>query len=162
MYRGYRTIYPPLEFQHNVINVEIVFSEASFWLSISTLYNFNGRAQRAREKMHYNFNRFAISTFSICVKYDNFNVVTISTFRKPWFHSNFNELAISTFCISLEYDNFYVIQFQRARAARPRKNTLQFQQTYNFYFLNPGKCSESTTISTLNNKSPRNLYLWRL
>ena len=76
--------------------------------------------------------------------------MTISTFWKPWFHNNFNGLAISTFYISLEYDNFYVIQFQRARAARARKNTLQFQQTYNFYFLNPGKCDNfnGLTIST--------------
>ena len=131
---------PPLQFQRNVINVEIVFSEASFLLSISTLYNFNGRAQRAREKIRYNFNRFAISTFSIFAKCDNFNVVTISTFWKPWFHSNFNGLTISTFYISLEYNNFDVIQFQRARAARRTKNTLQFQQTYNFYFLSSGKC----------------------
>ena len=74
---------PPLQFQHNVINVEIVFSEASFWLSISTLYNFNGRAQRAREKIRYNFDRHAISTFFVFAKYDNFNVVIISTFWKP-------------------------------------------------------------------------------
>ena len=31
--------------------------------TISTLYNFNGRAQRALEKIRYNFDRFAISTF---------------------------------------------------------------------------------------------------
>ena len=138
---------PPLQFQHNVINVEIVFSEASFWLSISTLYNFNGRAQRAREKIRYNFDRYAISTFSIFAKYDNFNVVTISTFWKPWFHTNFNGLAISTFYISLEYNNFDVVQFQRPRAARPRKNTLQFQQTYNFYFLSSGKCDNFNRLA---------------
>ena len=40
--------------------LRLVFSET---ITISTLHNFNGRAQRALEKICYNFNMFAISTF---------------------------------------------------------------------------------------------------
>ena len=59
--------------------LRLSFSET---ITISTLHNFNGRAQRALEKIRYNFDRVAISTFQIPAKCDNFNVVTISTFWK--------------------------------------------------------------------------------
>ena len=59
--------------------LRLVFSET---ITISTLHNFNGRAQRALEKIRYNFDRFAISTFLISAKCVNFNVATISTFWK--------------------------------------------------------------------------------
>ena len=59
--------------------LRLSFSET---ITISTLHNFNGRAQCALEKIRYNFDRFAISTFLISAKCDNFNVATISTFWK--------------------------------------------------------------------------------
>ena len=60
-------------------------------------------------------------------------VFAISTFWKLWVHHNFNGSAISTFGIFWNYSNFNVTQFQRARCARPEKNTLQFRQVCNFY-----------------------------
>ena len=89
--------------------LRLSFSET---ITISTLHNFNGRAQRALKKMRYNFDRFAISTFWISAKCNNFNVATISTFWKIQFRCNFNVLAISTFGIYLEYNNFDAIQFR--------------------------------------------------
>ena len=59
--------------------LRLSFSET---ITISTLHNFNGRAQRALEKIRYNFDRFAISTFCISARCNNFNVATISTFWK--------------------------------------------------------------------------------
>ena len=44
-------------------------------------------------------------------------------------------LEISTFDIIRMYENSNGIQFQRAREARPRKNTMQFQRCTNFYVL---------------------------
>ena len=92
---------PPLQFQRDSKNVEIASWGSRNWLTISTIYNFNGRAKRASGKHGDNFNGFAISTF-----------------------------------INLqEWHNFNGIQFQHAREARQRKNSIQFQRCNNFYFF---------------------------
>ena len=67
------------------------------------------RAKRASEKIAYNFND-----------------VTISTFLEMIFRYNFYVLRISTFRILQVDYNFNGIQFQRARVARPRKTTYNF------------------------------------
>ena len=101
----------------------------------------------------------------------NFNVFAISTFWKLWVHHNFNGSAISTFVIFWNYDNFNVTQFQRARAARPGKNTLQFRQVCNFNVLNFCKmwqfqrCNNFyvlENIISLQFQRASNFYVWHL
>ena len=101
----------------------------------------------------------------------NFNVFAISTFWKLGVHHNFNGSAISTFVIFWNYDNFNVTQFQRARAARPGKNTLQFRQVCNFYVLNTCKmwqfqrCNNFyvlENIVSLQFQRASNFYVWHL
>ena len=67
--------------------LRLSFSET---VTISTLHNFNGRAQRALEKIRYNFDRFAIYTFLFL---QNVTISTLQQFLRFW---KYSFVAIST------------------------------------------------------------------
>ena len=102
---------------HNFNEIQFQCLIFSGCMIILTIYNFDGRAKRASEKIAYNFNGATISIFWEMTFYNNFNILTISMFDIFWM-----------------YDNFNVLQFQQAREARQRKNSIQFQHCNNFYF----------------------------